>query len=140
MLSFGQTGDWRGRHFQINYIESAGYPLLIMPEETTIIDTAIYSIGWSVTYEQQSEEIFNVETAITGIRWDAAYSPITDAGIVAADTSITNIRWVMTVTNAPFETVTATTEIKEITWTPVNTNQPVMSVTVETAITAITWN
>ena len=122
------------------YIESAGWPLSIIPGEITTIDAAITNIGWSITYEQQSEEIFNIDTVINSIRWDAAYSPITDAGIVAADTSITNIGWVMTVTNTPFETATATTEIKEITWTPVNTNQPVMSLTAETAITAITWS
>ena len=123
-----------------NYFESAGYPMSIIPGETAIIDAVISSIDWSVTYEQQSVEIFNVDTVIDAIRWDSAYSPITDAGIVAADTSIINLRWDMTVTNAPFETATVITEIKEITWTQVNTNQPRMSVTVETAITAIVWS
>ena len=126
--------------YSFNYFDSAGYPLLVAPDETAIIEAIITSIDWSFTYEQQSEEIFNVDTVIDAIRWDTAYSPITDAGIVAADTTITNIAWGMTVTNAPFETATVITEIKEITWTQVNTNQPGMSVTVETAITAIIWS
>ena len=125
--------------YSFNYIESAGYPLSIIPVETAIIDAVIINIDWAVTYEQQSEENIGIEAVINSIQWDAAYSPIADAGTVITDTSITNITWVTTVTNAPFETATANTEIKEILWTPVNTNQPAMSVMAETIITAILW-
>jgi hypothetical protein len=124
--------------YSFNYIESAGYPLSIIPRETTIIDVVISSIDWAVSYEQQPEENISVDSVINGIQWDLAYIPnVEDAAIIG--TAITSIAWTVTYLSIPAENAAINTEIKEIIWTPVNTNQQAMSLTAETTIMSITW-
>lgn len=128
------TGRWT-----YNYIQSAGWPLSIIPGESAIIDTAINSIEWAVTYEQQPEMSIGIGTVISGILWVAAYDPITNPGALGIDTAIAVVLWNPVNTNQPAITVTVDTAIGGILWNPVNTNQAAMAVTVDTAITAILW-
>ena len=125
--------------YTFNYINSAGYPLSIESGETAIMDAVISNVDWFITYEQETMENFGVDASINEILWEAAFNPITDTGILAAETSITSIAWAMSYLQIPLETPILNTEIKEIKWIPVNTNQPSLSVIADTTIMSITW-
>ncbi|MHB0998530.1 MAG: hypothetical protein ACYC27_04715 [Armatimonadota bacterium] len=126
--------------YSLKYIESAGYPLSIIPGETAAFDAAITGIEWAVTYDTLYEDSIAIYPMITSILWAPAYNPITDAGPLIINTAITEIKWTTTTNSVFGETAAINAEIRSIIWTPANTYQEILAASVDSKIISIVWS